>query len=59
MIPVWVLALRYRDTKDPLRVVINGQTGKIAGKVPLAWWKITIAAVMLAAIAYLIYTRSR
>ncbi|HEY5921189.1 MAG TPA: hypothetical protein VIV11_05940 [Kofleriaceae bacterium] len=63
MIPVWVLALRYRDTKDPLRVVINGQTGKVAGKVPLSAWKVTIGiivlAALIAAIAYLIYTRSR
>ena len=63
MIPVWVLALRYRDTKDPLRVVINGQTGKVAGKVPLSAWKVTVGiivlAALIAAIAYLIYTRSR
>ena len=63
MIPVWVLALRYRETKDPLRVVINGQTGKVAGKVPLSAWKVTLGIIVLAAIiaaiAYLIYTRSR
>src|SRR5260370_397199 len=39
LVPVWVLAVRYRDDRPPLRVVINGQTGAIAGKVPLVWWK--------------------
>ncbi|HEX5059706.1 MAG TPA: hypothetical protein VFV99_10120 [Kofleriaceae bacterium] len=63
LVPVWVLALRYRDNKDPLRVVINGQTGRVGGRVPLSWWKVTIGVIVLAAIAaaiaYLIYTRQR
>jgi hypothetical protein len=63
LVPVWVFALRYRDHKEALRVVINGQTGKVAGKVPLSAWKVTLAvialAALIAAIAYLIYTRSR
>jgi len=37
-------------------VVINGQTGRIAGKVPLAWWKITLALVLvLAVVAVILY----
>jgi hypothetical protein len=48
LVPVWVLAVRYRDDRPALRVVINGQTGAIAGKVPLAWWKIALAAAFLA-----------
>ncbi|HET9987350.1 MAG TPA: hypothetical protein VFQ65_02500 [Kofleriaceae bacterium] len=43
LVPVWVFAVRYRDDKDPLRVLINGQTGEIAGKVPLSPWKIAFA----------------
>jgi hypothetical protein len=55
LVPVWVLALRYREGKAPLRVVINGQTGKVAGKVPLSWWKVTLGIVLaLAVIAALI-----
>ena len=49
LVPVWVLALRYRGDKPPLRVVINGQTGKVTGKVPLAWWKIAIPIVLVLA----------
>lgn len=46
LVPVWVLALKYRDDKPLLRVVINGQTGKVHGKAPLDWWKIGIAIVL-------------
>ncbi len=62
LVPVWVLALRYREDKPPMRVVINGQTGAVAGKVPLSAWKVALGVVVLVAviatIIYLIYTRS-
>jgi hypothetical protein len=51
LVPVWVFAVRYRDDRPALRVVINGQTGAIAGKVPLAWWKVALALVVAAAVA--------
>lgn len=55
LVPAWVFAVRYRPDKPPLRVVINGQTGKISGKVPLAVWKILLAiALVIAVIAGLI-----
>jgi hypothetical protein len=63
LVPVWVFAVRYREQKEPLRVVINGQTGKVAGRVPLSAWKVTLGVIVLlaviAAVAYVIYTRSR
>jgi DNA-directed RNA polymerase subunit RPC12/RpoP len=43
LVPVWVFAVRYREDKDPLRILINGQTGEIAGKVPLSPFKIVLA----------------
>lgn len=49
LVPVWVLAVRYRLDKPPLRIVVNGQTGQAAGKAPLSPIKIGIA-VMLAVI---------
>jgi hypothetical protein len=54
LVPVWVLAVRYRDDRPALRVVINGQTGAIAGKVPLAWWKVAIAVAIAAAVVAVI-----
>jgi hypothetical protein len=59
LVPVWVFAVRYRDDKAPLRVLINGQTGAIAGKVPLSPWKIVFAILgtvaALVAIGFLIH----
>ena len=51
LVPVWMFAVRYRGDRPPLRVAINGQTGQIAGKVPLYWPRIIAALVVLAAIA--------
>jgi hypothetical protein len=57
LVPVWVFAVRYRDDRAPLRVAINGQTGKIAGRVPLSWWRVVAALVVLAAIVGLLVWR--
>ncbi len=54
-VPVWMFALRYRADKPALRVAINGQTGKIHGDVPLAWWKIALAIAFGVAIAVALY----
>ncbi len=51
--PVWLFAARYDAKRPPMRVVINGQTGAIHGKVPLSWVKIS-AAVLAALVAVLI-----
>jgi len=59
LVPVWVFAVRYRDDKPALRVVINGQTGAIAGKVPLAWWKIALAVTIAVAIGIAIFLATR
>jgi hypothetical protein len=50
LVPVWVIALRYREGVPPLRVVINGQTGKATGNVPLSAWKIAVAIAVVAAV---------
>jgi hypothetical protein len=51
LVPVWVLAVRYRDDKPPIRVAINGQTGAVAGRVPLSIGKLVAALTVLLAIA--------
>jgi len=50
LVPVYVLAVRYRDDRPALRVVINGQTGRVGGHVPLSWAKIVAAVLAAAAI---------
>jgi len=55
LVPVWVLAVRYRPDAPPLRVVVNGQTGEAHGKAPLSAWKIGLAISLgLAAIAAIV-----
>jgi hypothetical protein len=56
LVPVWVAALRYHPRKPPARVMVNGQTGKVFGRVPLSWMKITAAVLCAAgAIAALVF----
>lgn len=59
LVPVWVLAVRYRDDRPALRVVINGQTGKVTGAVPIAWWKIALWVLLAGAIAAAIVLATR
>lgn len=49
-VPVWVLAIRHDPVKPPFRVLINGQTGRIHGKAPLSWIKITLAVLLVLAL---------
>jgi hypothetical protein len=55
LVPVWVLAARYAPDKPPLRVVVNGQSGEVYGKVPLSWVKVLLTVVGVAAVALLLY----
>lgn len=46
MLPVWVAT--YRWSGEVHRLLVNGQTGEVVGKVPKAWFK--IAALTVAAL---------
>ncbi len=48
LLPVWVFAIRYNERKPPIRILVNGQTGKVGGKIPLSWARVLkIAAAVL------------
>lgn len=49
MIPLWVIAVRYHADRPLVRVVMNGQTGRIFGKPPLS--RPRVAAAVIAAVA--------
>lgn len=61
LLPVWVSALRYDPERPPLRVLVNGQTGKVVGKMPLSPLKIALAvgALLLALGALLLLGQGR
>ncbi len=48
LVPVWVCAARHHPRKPPVRILVNGQTGEVAGEVPLSAWRVA-AGVVLAA----------
>jgi len=52
LLPVYLAAYRYED--KVFQVMINGQTGVVAGAKPVAWWKVWLAiAAILAPGAFL------
>lgn len=57
MLPIYVGCVRFED--QPWRFVINGQTGRVAGRTPLDRTKVAIAValVLAAALAWLWWTR--
>jgi hypothetical protein len=46
LVPLWVFALRYDQKKVPIRLIINGQTGRAFGKIPWSWPRLIIAIVL-------------
>jgi uncharacterized Zn finger protein (UPF0148 family) len=47
LLPVYLAAYKYEDRV--FQVMVNGQTGKVAGQKPVAWWKIWLAIAALLA----------
>lgn len=43
LVPIWVFAVRYAPDKPLVRLIVNGQTGKAYGQVPISWVRIAIA----------------
>ncbi len=55
LLPVWVLAIPYSKEKPPVRVVINGQTGKLTGRPPRSALMISVFVLsILAAIGLVV-----
>lgn len=57
LLPVWVSSFRYRG--KVFRVVVNAQTGEVAGDRPWSVWKIALLvlaiAAMIAGVVYLVH----
>jgi hypothetical protein len=50
LVPIWVLAVRYRPDKPPVRMLVNGQSGRLYGKQPISWIKVTLAVLAVLAL---------
>ena len=44
LLPVWIMAYRYRD--QLYRFLVNGQTGRATGQAPVSWSKIFVVAAI-------------
>lgn len=50
LFPIWSFAVRYDPEKPPLQILVNGQTGRVGGKVPISIVKVTLAVLLTIAI---------
>lgn len=50
LFPVWSFAVRYDESKPPVQILVNGQTGRVGGKVPISPVKVSIAVGIVLAI---------
>ncbi len=45
LVPVWVVAICDHPKRPPVRILVNGQTGKVGGKIPYSYAKIGVVIV--------------
>ena len=48
LVPVWLLSYNYGARA--FQVIVNGYTGRIAGRYPYSPWKILLLAILAAAV---------
>lgn len=53
LLPMWICSYRYKDRI--YRFLINARTGEVQGQRPWSWVKITLTALFVAAVAFLLY----
>ncbi len=56
LVPVWVFAIRDNPQKPPVRILVNGQTGKIGGKIPHSNAKLGVLIVLGLAVLAALFT---
>lgn len=50
LLPVWSFAVRYADDRPPIQILVNGQTGRVGGKVPVSAIKVTAVVLIVLAV---------
>ncbi len=53
LLPIWISNYTYNGQN--YQYVINGQNGKVAGKTPVSFWKVTFLLITILIIGYLIF----
>ena len=54
LFPVWIFAVRYDAERPPVRILINGQTARVAGRAPLSPVKVAIGVLLGLALLFLV-----
>lgn len=49
LLPAWVLTYKHRADGEPYYYMMNGQTGRICGKLPIDWGKLCTVSGLIAA----------
>ncbi len=55
LLPVWSYALRYADDQPPLQILVNGQTGRVGGNVPVSTAKIALTVLAVVVLCVLVF----
>ncbi len=53
LLPVWIMAYRYRD--QLYRFLANGQTGRVTGQAPVSWKKVFAASAVVVLLVFLLF----
>lgn len=47
LLPIWVYAIRFAEDHPPIQILVNGQTNRVTGKVPISTTKVAFAVIGL------------
>ena len=53
LLPMWICSYRYKE--KIYRFLVNARTGEVQGQRPWSWIKITLAVLLVAAVAIVVY----
>ena len=55
LLPIWVYAVKHADDKEPVQILVNGQTGEVAGFVPRSWARILTVVLVTLLVATVVF----
>lgn len=53
LLPIWIASYRYQ--RKVYHFLVNGQTGKVKGEVPISWWKVALAVLIVLLLLAVVY----
>jgi len=59
LLPVWIFTLRFAEGRPPVRLLINGQTGEVAGRAPLSGVRVGLTIMLVLAVVVVLVLMSQ